>query len=103
MSDRFDLNDFVDARDRVFRVMVLRRVRVHFIPGKAPSLEQWSKCRAAIVLDRRLELVNMALVDLFDHKFSRPLGLIPGQLFEVRVDAEVADLVRFEFEGDVLR
>jgi hypothetical protein len=99
---RLELSDFTSADGAVTVPVVLRRVSTRFAPGAKPTPEQWSQCRARIDVNRKLRIVDETLADLFGYKFSAPIALLPGQLFEVTVDAEAAELVRFEFEGDLL-
>lgn len=95
------LSDFCDERGHVHTPAKITGVRALFIGGVPPP-ELWAEMRAQILVSRRYMVVDETLVDLHDFTFHNPFVLLPGMAFEVSVDPEARDFVRFEFDGAVL-
>lgn len=93
------LSDFCDEHGHVHTAARLTGVSVHFTGDGVPPPEQWAEMRARILISRRYTVVDETLPHLHDFRFQHSFVLIPGMGFEVSVDPEAKDLVRFEFEG----
>lgn len=97
------LSDFCDDEGVVRAPAKITGLSVHLVSGEQVlSLEQWAEKRAQILVSRRFLIVDDTLAQLSQFSFHNPFLLLPGMWFEVLVDAEVRDLVRFEFDGRLL-
>lgn len=94
------LSDFCDERGAVHTTVHLTGMSAHFASAShEPTPAQWAERRAQILVSRRFLVVDDVLSRLFHFTFRPSFVLLPGMLFEVLVDEDVRDLVRFEFEG----